>query len=919
MASISELNIRLGLITKDFSKQLKDMEGRLRQSGQTMSDLGQRMTLGITAPLVGIGIASVKAAGDIEALQKAMEATFAGQGKTIAESNAELDKLRTLALAPGLDFEQAVRGSIRLQNVGFQAEVARDVIKELANAIALTGGGADDLNEVVNQFSQMIGKGKVFQDDLKIITGRMPVVATLMKNAFGTTTAEGINKLGIGSREFVDIITKAAAKDLPRVEGGINNAFVNAGTAAKESMAALGKALIVTFDIVGLLDSFSSALSSVTKWFSELSSGMQSFIGYSAAVVASLGVGIYAYGQYQLAAAAVVKFYEMALLPNFMAVKKAVLALREAFFALSVSMQVGWAVIVVTAITALYFLFKDLSGEMDTAANAGRNLGDAQKYVAQESAKELSVLNSSIATLSDVASSQRARGAAVDSLVKAYPKYLEGMNLELMTAGQLAIVQRELTDEIIRGAAQRAKANAQAELSAKIVEKELALFKLRAAEKDGDFTLQDRSFIIQNEEQKLKSLKDQLEDVGNTYDKIFNQQGLKVGDGSVIEIVDPKSLKNIEAAKEGIAGLTKTEEELAKERSAAKKITDERKKAEDEYWESLGKVNEASEAANEQEQKAIDGAKALLQARERLADQKFGDTKALPQSDPTKLGGFTQKSDQGTFFDVQLSVDPSKAKEAIESLKQPFSKLQAIADTTGRSIGDSIQAAAGDFADFWDKNLKDIYAASQNLAGGLLDLQKARADNEKEVLNAEAEAKILTLEKEYADKIAAAKGNADATAALEAELKEKKLAIEQSYTAKAAAIDKKQAKARKAVAIGTAVIETAVAVSKALALGFPIGPIVAALTAAAGAVQIATIKAQPFADGGVITKPTLGLVGEYAGASSNPEIITPERLMRSIFREESGGANSIQVYGTIRGADIEISNRKAERERGRVR
>lgn len=43
-----------------------------------------------------------------------------------------------------------------------------------------------------------------------------------------------------------------------------------------------------------------------------------------------------------------------------------------------------------------------------------------------------------------------------------------------------------------------------------------------------------------------------------------------------------------------------------------------------------------------------------------------------------------------------------------------------------------------------------------------------------------------------------------------------------------------------------------------------------------------------FADGGVITSPTVGLVGEYTGAKTNPEIITPENKMREIFNESNG-------------------------------
>ncbi|MBK7377308.1 MAG: tape measure protein [Chitinophagaceae bacterium] len=914
MASISELNIRLGLITKDFSKKLKEMEGQLRQSGQTMSDLGQRMTLGITAPLVGIGIASVKAAGDMEALQKAMEATFAGQDKTIAEANAELEKLRELALAPGLDFEQAVKGSIRLQNVGYSAEVARDVIEQLANAVALTGGGADDLNEVVNQFSQMIGKGKVFQDDLKIITGRMPVIATLMKNAFGTTTAEGLNKLGISSREFVDIITKAASDGLPRVEGGINNAFVNAGSAARQSMAELGKALITTFDIVGLLNSFSDALAGATKWFSELGSTSQAFIGYSAAVAASLGVGIYAVGQLKLAYAGLVGFFSQSLFPAFTAVKNAILTTRAAFFALSVATQAFVVVGIIAAVTALYFAFNSLVGVMTEATQIEKNLQEVN-YNAQKSISDQKVeVDLLTKVLKDNNSTQQERERALLRLNAISPEYFGNLKEENGLIVGLDNAVKGYVGSITRAAtAQAAFAKIQALANEQLELGKQASEGATLAEQALDAVTGGAANAYARRQAGL------LERVASIKKEQEALEGVIRANQETATVTGELTAKQMAAAAAGGAAV-KTEEELAKERAAAKKATDERKKAEDEYWESLSKVNEASEAANEQEQKAIDGAKALLQARERLADQKFGDTKALPQSNPTGLGGFTQKSDQGTFFDVQLAVDPSKAKEAIDSLKQPLGKLSAIANSTGRSIGDSITAAADRFTQAWEKNVSAIYGAVQNLSSGILDLQKARGDKEKADLDAESKAKIETLEQEYASKFAAAKGNADATAALEADLAAQKTAIEADAAAKKDAIDKKRAKAGKKIAIGLAIIDTALGVAKALGSAPPpYNFILAALSAAAGAVQIATIKAQPFADGGVITKPTLGLVGEYAGASSNPEIITPERLMRSIFREESGGANSIQVYGVIKGADIEISNRKAERERGRVR
>ena len=52
-----------------------------------------------------------------------------------------------------------------------------------------------------------------------------------------------------------------------------------------------------------------------------------------------------------------------------------------------------------------------------------------------------------------------------------------------------------------------------------------------------------------------------------------------------------------------------------------------------------------------------------------------------------------------------------------------------------------------------------------------------------------------------------------------------------------------------------------------------------------------------FANGGVLNSPTVGLMGEYAGASNNPEIVTPQSLMRETM--EDANASIINAIFTI--------------------
>lgn len=65
-----------------------------------------------------------------------------------------------------------------------------------------------------------------------------------------------------------------------------------------------------------------------------------------------------------------------------------------------------------------------------------------------------------------------------------------------------------------------------------------------------------------------------------------------------------------------------------------------------------------------------------------------------------------------------------------------------------------------------------------------------------------------------------------------------------------------------------------------------VGP---ALAVAAVAAVLASLASLPkFANGGIVYGPTLGLMGEYGGASSNPEVIAPLSRLRSLIGSGSG-------------------------------
>lgn len=89
-----------------------------------------------------------------------------------------------------------------------------------------------------------------------------------------------------------------------------------------------------------------------------------------------------------------------------------------------------------------------------------------------------------------------------------------------------------------------------------------------------------------------------------------------------------------------------------------------------------------------------------------------------------------------------------------------------------------------------------------------------------------------------------------------------------------------------------------------------------AAAAALTGVMIATMASLPkFAEGGIAYGPTLGLFGEYAGASHNPEVVAPLDRLRSLIapQESSGGS----VRFRIEGRDLVGILQKVHRHNGR--
>lgn len=123
---------------------------------------------------------------------------------------------------------------------------------------------------------------------------------------------------------------------------------------------------------------------------------------------------------------------------------------------------------------------------------------------------------------------------------------------------------------------------------------------------------------------------------------------------------------------------------------------------------------------------------------------------------------------------------------------------------------------------------------------------------------------------------------------------------------------------------GQALIATAVASKafKELLIKQPVAAAAAGVALIAGSAVITSMlnkgpNVTAFADGGIVSGPTLGLMGEYPGASTNPEVIAPLDKLKALMRPpDSGGGFVASTFVSGRDLAIVLNRHNQDTKRG---
>jgi tape measure domain-containing protein len=831
--ALTDLNVVLRLSTREFNREVKNVERSLQSASDRLSDIGNSLSLALTAPLGGLGGAAIVAAGEFERLRLGLEATMTDAGYSIQQAREELEKLREVAKAPGIDFEQAVQGSLRLQSVGLSAEQARETIAQFANGVAAAGGTAQNLEGVTRQISQIISKGKIFNEDLIVLKENMPSVSKALVTAFGTADAEGLQKLNISAEELVMRLTEELAK-APRVAGGIANAIQNAQVAVKEAAAKIGDSLNAAFDITGGLNKFADFVSGIADSFSKASPEVQRLIFSLGAFAIALGPGILL-GR-QLATTYINTTVELAKFARFLNAELArslaggatgIRNLITAFRALDLATKttvIGLAVGVVVALGAALFAY----------TNASTDAAKAQ----QEFNK----------VLQDGKESVSGQIESVDQLVKAYKR--EGVTLE---------------------------------------ERRSILSRLSEIDRDRFGNLRAETALYSDVERAAKAYTDELIRQAQVKQAIDQIAKLKN------ELIDLKDESKLTFGQSTTIALKSFGSFLLKPAQAINALKGALKSAQDQVLDNEQRVKQSINNQIGQLQKFIDETSKITD----FAPKEPAAPK--PPAAPTPPAA-----------PQEPELSPSEIRRQIRDIKEQLSPLETLPS----NVKSGFDEASAGLADFAKKAGAATSAAVQPFTQAQIELQKYNK-------GVEDFAQRTGLLIEYVDGIATV--SIDKFKIFEEAITNIGGAISEALLAGASGFETFKNAAINAISkvIGL-LIQQFVAKQMVNAASSPIAAALgpagsAALAAAAGGIASALFKrvvgAAKFAEGGVVYGPTLGLVGEYPGASTNPEVIAPLSKLKSLISP----AGEMSLETRISGNDLLVLVERTQKQRSRTK
>lgn len=850
-------------------------------SGEDLGMVADILTDGLTA--MGKGAEQASQFVDVLAASASNSNTTVGMMGQAFQYAAPLAgafgyEVEDLALAIGLMANAGIKGekagtALRalMTRMVKPTREAQKAITDLGLEVKNADGSMKPLGDVIDQLRTKLGK---LTDSQKgqyagMLAGQEAISGLL---AIVNAAPADFDKLS----KAVENSAGTAERMQNQMEGGIGGSWREMSSAIEGVSIQIGKVLEPAFKKIIVL------IKDLSNWFMELSDTTKTVIVVIGGITAAMGPFIFALGT-------VVK-----LLPVFAAGWNAVTVAISKTWAAMLANPVTAITIAVVALGAALYAF---TREADQAGKVQKTLNDvtaeAQKSIAGEKAQ----LDTLLKTARDETLSKKQREEAIKKLNALSPQYLKSITLETINTNEATRAIDKYVAALSRKAMEQAALAKKTELYQKQIDVQMKNAGDTGALAQGAFNKLWSVFGIETTDVLIrngKELEEYIKTVGysgkaaeavrNTYEPMLKQKEKEI---ALIE-KQVGALDDLMKAQKDSFLPTDTNVGVDTETGGGLDLGSGGSDKGDKFLKNSVAFYEAQIKGLEE-----------MRANTALSIDEYGKYADAIDAVQKKIDAISGKREKATAISLDVKPVPSESIASYESLiaqKREDLRVTQIGSLQYRTLASEIKdleftlKAKIDQESFTsaEESIKNHQAAIEGQAKAAQDILSQRQE----------EAKM------YGEIV----GGAFDT-------------LSQNFTASLGEMDSGLARFGAAM-MGTVLKLMSMALSNAMAnaivgatqSGNSTGPAAVFTTPAFIATAIAGIlgafaSIPKFADGGIVSGPIIGMMGEYAGAASNPEVIAPLNKLKDLIEPaNSGGAVNVTVggYFGVKGSDLQL-------------
>ena len=271
MATVASLQVLIGANTKGLQREIANVQKTIRQKlGGNAIEISENMiadVAGLSAALAGLGTVAVRSAAQMEQTEKAFT-TLLKSADLAKDFLAELERF---AAATPFELPGLLNASKRLLAFGFSAQQVIPVLTAIGDSAAALGMGEEGISRLTTAIGQIQAKAKVSAEEMNQINETGIPAWQLLADTIGTTVPQAMD---MASKGMIDGATgvQAILTGMNKQFGGmmaeqsqtLNGMMSNIQDSIGQLSTVVGKEITEAFNLKGAAAEFQDALGEFT-------------------------------------------------------------------------------------------------------------------------------------------------------------------------------------------------------------------------------------------------------------------------------------------------------------------------------------------------------------------------------------------------------------------------------------------------------------------------------------------------------------------------------------------------------------------------------------------------------------------------------------------------------------------------------